>query len=173
MQDAVQGWLDGRTLIEISEILTRRDCPSDRGQSRTHAGHYVPRAILWQQRVAQKLSLLAGLMLALQNQWVEHDPDSIPDWFANTVALHTFPLGLRFGLKDPFALAWHRHVIQERRAANLLQSLAPLAVESVTDLQEVWQYTDRAKNIFIATRFAEEPAIIFALQRVLKSKFSD
>ena len=168
MRNSVCAWLEGKTFLEIGEILTRRKCAPDKKMNRTAGGNYLPRAILWQQRVVRRLSLFAGLLLAVQNQWAENDPNSMPDWFANTVTLHTFPLGLRFGVKDPFALAWHRHVIQERRAANLLQSLVPLDVESITELQEAWQYTNRAKDAFIENRFGdEELPIIPALRRIV------
>jgi hypothetical protein len=170
MGNSVRAWLEGKTFLEIGESLTRRKCASNKRANRTAGGNYLPRAIIWSRGFIERLSQFAGLLLALQNQWKENEPDSMPDWFANTVALHTFPLGLRFGVQDPFALAWHRHVIRERRAANLLQSLVPLDTESITELQGAWQYTNRAKDAFIENRFGdEEPSIIPALRRIINA----
>ena len=114
---------------------------------------------------------VAGLLLSVQNQWFENDAGSMPEWFASTSTLPTFPLGLRYGVKDPFALAWHRHALQERRTANLLQSLAPLDAGVVIDLQKVWQNVEEARDKFSAIRSgADAPPVNFALQRLLQTK---
>lgn len=167
MIESVQAWLDDKTLIGVSQVLTRRSCAPDKQVNRTHAGHYIPRAIIWIRSFIDRLARFAGLMLALQNQWIEHEPSSIPNWFANTKALPTLPLGIRFGVRDPFALAWHRHLIQERRAANLLQRLTPLKADSITDLQEARKHVDEATNVFLSTESSDEEFLIVSALRRL------
>ncbi|RLI53110.1 MAG: hypothetical protein DRP09_16510 [Candidatus Thorarchaeota archaeon] len=169
--DTIHAWLNDNSLLEIGEVLTRRKCDADKRRNRSAAGNYLPRAILWSRRVINHLSQFAGLLLAVQNQWAENDLDSMPRWFANTITLHTFPLGLRHGVRDPAALAWHRYAIQERRAANLLQALMPLEVENITDLQEAWQYVFRASKGFVEGSVkTPDSQIVLALQRIIQVK---
>lgn len=171
LEEAVSAWLQGKNLLEIACVLTRRSCPRDREMKRTSAGNYIPRAIIWSRAVVDELSRFAGLLLALQNQWVEHAPGSAPDWLTSTVALHTLPLGIRYGVKDPFALCWHRYVIQERCSANLLQSIAPLAVDEITDLREARPSAASARSAFTRTDSdPSEPKVVSALRRVVASR---
>jgi len=168
LRDTVRAWLEDKTLLEIGRILTRRDPAEGRKGRRSDSRYHLPRAIKWSQTVVERLSRFAGLLLAVQNQWAESDQGSMPDWLADSIALYTLPLGLRFGVQNPSALAWHRHVIQERRAANLLQSLVPLEAEAITELQEAWEYTRKARNVFIEGLFGDdELPVAPALRRTI------
>ncbi|WP_420630227.1 DEAD/DEAH box helicase [Candidatus Leptofilum sp.] len=165
MQLTAQAWLDDKTLLQIGELLTRRESTQANQNKRTSAGHFLPRTIMWGKGFIEQLAQFAGLLLALQNQWVEHEPDTIPEWVLSTNTLHTFPFGLRCGISDPFAAAWYRHVIQERRSANLLQKIAPIQVETVLDLQEVWSETRDTLSEFL--QMTDEDEIVTSLRRLL------
>jgi hypothetical protein len=147
--DTVRAWLDDQTYLALGETLTRRSCPPKRRSSRTSPGHHLVRALTWNQRFIERLSRYAGLLLAIQNQWLEHDPETIPTWLAETETLHTFPLGLRHGVANPSALAWHRYAIQERRAANLLDSLVPIPGRQLTSIQDAWPLVREARTVIL------------------------
>ncbi|MBT3322443.1 MAG: DEAD/DEAH box helicase [Anaerolineae bacterium] len=167
MRLTVQAWLDGETYLRMGELLTRRECSSDKENKRTSPGYHLPRAIMWKQGFIERLAQFAGLLLAIQNQWVENEPDSAPYWLSSTSTLHTLPIGLRDGVQNPFAAAWFRHVIQERRAANLLQKLAPLQSEAMSDIQEAW--TDVQQSLVKFLQIDDERKIVNALKQLLST----
>lgn len=169
IQITVQAWLDDEALVRIGERLIRRESTETNQNKRTSAGHLIPRTITWTRGFIEHFSQFAGLLLAIQNQWVENEPNSIPDWFLNTNSLHTFPIGLRYGVRDPFSAAWYRHIIQERRAANLLQNIAPLQSEIVVDLQDAWSETRDSLSKFLQIDNGGEEEIITVLRRLLSS----
>ena len=122
---------------------------------------------MWKQGFIERLAQFAGLLLAIQNQWVENEPDSAPYWLSSTSTLHTLPIGLRDGVQNPFAAAWFRHVIQERRAANLLQKLAPLQSEAMSDIQEAW--SDVQQSLVKFLQIDDERKIVNALKQLLST----
>jgi len=169
IQLTVQAWLADETLLQIGELLTRRQSAEASQNKRTSAGHPLPRTIMWTKGFVESLAQFAGLLLAIQNQWIENEPDSIPEWLSNTNVLQTFPIGLRYGVRNPFSAAWHRHFIQERRAANLLQNISPLQGEAVIDLQNAWLDTRNSLSEFVQTDNEGDEEIVTALRRLLNS----
>jgi hypothetical protein len=166
IRNVVDAWLSDETLLQIGTKLTRRESPKNRQISRSSPGHNIPRTIMWTKGFIERLAQYGGLLLALQNQWLENESNSIPSWLKNVSVLQTFPVGLRYGVIDPFSAAWYRHVIQERRAANLLQSIAPLELERLLDLQEAWTSTQNSLSTFLLTEERNEE-INVVLRRLL------
>jgi len=167
MQDAVRSWIEGDSIVEVAETLTRREFPSAARRKRTNAGHCIPRAIMWSRGFIDRLSQFAGLLLALYEQWREYEPDTMPDWLSTSMALYTLPQGVRFGVRNPFALAWHRHAIQERRAANRLQEIVPLDTGEITNIREAQTYVTKAVRVFRDMNLDEQDSVVRALQRLI------
>lgn len=173
MQNTVCSWIEGDSIVELAEILIRREFSPANRLKRTAAGHCIPRVIIWSRGFIDRLSRFAGLLLALYEQWKEHEPNTMPDWFSKSVTLYTLPQGVRFGVRNPFALAWHRYAIQERRAANLLQSVVPLGTDEIVDIQEAQPYVTNAIKVFLNTEPGEKDSVVPALQRLIAEWRSD
>lgn len=169
MRAAVRSWVEGESIVGIAETLTRREFSTEKRLRRTSAGHCIPRVIIWSRGFVDRLSRFAGLLLALYEQWQEHEPETMPDWLSGSVTLYTLPQGIRFGVCNPSALAWHRYAVQERRAANLLQLLVPLDVDEITAIREAHRYVANAKRVFLDTDVSEKGSVTRALHRLIAS----
>jgi hypothetical protein len=150
METTLVAWLQDCTYLKIAETLTRRSCKPESRVKRTSPGNFLPRALGWSQQFIDRMSRFAGLLLAVRDQWLENEPDSIPDWLAEASTLSTLPQGLRFGVSNPGALAWNRYITKERRAANLLQRLCPVDVETADDLTSAYSSVRQALAAFQA-----------------------
>jgi hypothetical protein len=168
LRDVVDAWMRGETLLGVSRVLTRRPVDQRQEGRRTDARHLIPRAIAWRDRCVRPLSLWAGLLLALQNQWLDSEPESTPPWMRDSATIHTLPMGLRFGVVDPVALAWYRRAIRERRAANLLRRIVPIGPCDLADTRGLQSAVSRALHRFRRDHELDDAdPVIPALRRIL------
>lgn len=171
MEITFSSWLNDASYIQVSEILTRRTANPNNRSSRTSAGHFVPRTIIWSQRVAQLISRFAGLLLAIEERWLENEPNTLPEWLSSSEVLPTLPLGIRYGVRDPESLAIYRFVLQERRAANFIRTLVDIDLENKADRRASIQYAMDVRARFIQ-RVADDPQnpIVAVLKQILNER---
>jgi len=169
LRTVLRGWVQDNTYLVLAELLKRRPCPENRKSARNDARHYLPTSISWSQNVVDHASRFAGVMLALRDQWVLNDGATIPDWYSQAQALNTFPLGLRSGVSDPAALAWYRHLLRERRIANLLSVLAPIKLNDITSPQAALNYVIQAKELVMEdSAHDQEFPVLIALKQLIR-----
>jgi len=162
----VVSWVNGDPYMDLARQLFRQPI-QDQEVQRSDARYPLPRAIGWANSVVENLSRFAGLVLAVRDQWVLSDHQSIPDWFSNLSTLTTLPLGLRFGVRNLEALIWYREGIRERRAANYLEEHTPFGVADPNDQQTFINYFSQAKEHFTANNELIERDPIAAAIRFL------
>ncbi|MEN6435585.1 MAG: DEAD/DEAH box helicase [Anaerolineaceae bacterium] len=165
IEQVYTGWINGLPFVELGQTLIRKEVDKRIQIERSSSGYLIPRSMNWQFKVADCLSMFAGLLSAIRDEWVKNEPETIPDWFRNSTVLQSLPMGIRFGVKNPIALVWYRNVIRERRSANLLSSLSPIEIHNPYSQTEIRQYLNSSKEFFIQDETLDEK---FPILRILR-----
>jgi hypothetical protein len=134
IQNAARIFLAGQPLTAVAQELLATDTDID--PERTQGGKPLPRVIAFTNSTIERLSRLAGLLVACE----ELDPRVLPEEAIRNEAnsswqsLALLPLAVRCGCDSLSSLSWFRFGLRLRRPAHRLAMLFPLPDDLLGDV---------------------------------------